>query len=310
VTSRTDQKELKMSSIGQLCRVTVGTQHVDGWRDYATKVLGHEISPDSTPTSLLLRIDEHHHRVAVEESATEDLLAVSWQVADRAALQSVAARLEEAGVEVHAATAEEAADRRVLELAWFDEPHSGLRSEVVVAPERLFHPRVAPSRPMDGFVTDDGGLGHVAIFVPDLEAAVRFYVDVLGFGISDYAVLPGAGAVAAFLHCNARHHSLALFHNPAAARRAQHVMFETASMDDVGLTHDLCRERDLVTVSPGRHVNDRAFSFYFKNPSGWHFEYGWNPRRVDPATWETEHYSVLQPNGGEWGHDGLLNLFL
>jgi hypothetical protein len=86
-------------------------------------------------------------------------------------------------------------------------------------------------------------------------------------------------------------------------------MLETSSIDEVGITHDICKTEDMVSVGLGRHVNDRAFSFYFKNPSGWHFEYGWSPRTIDPDTWKVEHYNVLRPNGGEWGHDGLVNLY-
>lgn len=299
-----------MARVAQLCRIGIGTQHMEDWKAYASTVLGHEVSRDSTESRMLLRIDDHHHRLAIEPAAVEDVRYITWQVAEPGALQDLAASVEKEGIEVQAATAEEAADRRVTELVWFLDPHTGLRTELAAGPEMMFQPRVSPSRPNDGFVTGDGGLGHIVLFVADLEATVRFYVEVFGFGVTDWAVIPGIGRVAAFLHCNSRHHSLALFLNPAASRHIQHVMFETGSMDDVGITHDICKEKELVTVTPGRHVNDRSFSFYFKNPSGWHFEYGWSPRVIDPGTWNVEFYNVLQPNGGEWGHEGLMNLFM
>ena len=50
------------------------------------------------------------------------------------------------------------------------------------------------------------------------------------------------------------------------------------------------------------------FSFYFKNPGDWHFELGWGAREIDPDTWQVEHYSGLQPGGGEWGHKGLFDV--
>lgn len=37
----------------------------------------------------------------------------------------------------------------------------------------------------------------------------------------------------------------------------------------------------------GKHSNDRMYSFYFKNPSGWAFEYGWGGR---PATYQSEYF--------------------
>ena len=52
-------------------------------------------------------------------------------------------------------------------------------------------------------------------------------------------------------------------------------MFETVDIDTVGTTYDICVEREITSTTLGRHLNDHAFSFYFRNPSGWHFEYGW-----------------------------------
>jgi 2,3-dihydroxybiphenyl 1,2-dioxygenase len=282
---------------------------MEDWRAYARDVLGHDASPDSTDDRLLLRIDDHHHRLAVYSSDTEDVSSVMWQVQDSRSLQELAEGIEKAGMEVNAVSGETASDHRVVEMVWFTDIHTGVRTELVVGPEMMFCPPVAPARPNHGFVTSDVGLGHIVLFVDDLEASVQFYVETLGFGVTDWAVAPGGHRLAAFLHCNSRHHSLALFFNPAASRHAQHIMLETLSIDDVGVTHDICKTEDIVSVGLGRHVNDRMFSFYFKNPSGWHFEYGWNPRTIDPRTWKVEQYNVLQPNAGEWGHEGLVNLY-
>jgi biphenyl-2,3-diol 1,2-dioxygenase len=121
-------------------------------------------------------------------------------------------------------------------------------------------------------------------------------------------MVEGVGVpVGAFLHCNERHHSLAFMGIPGAPRRVQHVMLQTASLDDVGTTYDLCREQGLTTTSMGRHYNDRAFSFYFRNPSGWHFEFAWDPRAINPDTWQTEQYILGRP-GAYWGHEGLLEM--
>lgn len=83
-------------------------------------------------------------------------------------------------------------------------------------------------------------------------------------------------------------------------------MFETLTMDDVGLSYDLCQAKDIVSTTPGRHHNDHAFSFYFRNPSLWHLEFGWSPRTVDPNGWTTEQYG-LRP-GNALGHHGLMEM--
>jgi hypothetical protein len=83
-------------------------------------------------------------------------------------------------------------------------------------------------------------------------------------------------------------------------------MFETNSLDDVGMTYDLCRERNIAATSLGRHPNDRALSFYFRNPSQWLFEYGWRLRTVEPRSWAAGQY-VISP-GNAWGHSRIWSL--
>jgi biphenyl-2,3-diol 1,2-dioxygenase len=60
-----------------------------------------------------------------------------------------------------------------------------------------------------------------------------------------------------------------------------HVMFETNALDDVGTSYDLCLDGKITATSLGRHPNDRALSFYFRNPSRWFFEYGWQLLQID-----------------------------
>ena len=296
-----------MHEVRQLGYVGSTATDLAAWRAYAVEVLGVEISPDSTDEVLYLRIDDHHHRLAIHAGDVDDVAHVGWEVADPGALERAVQRVESAGVAVKAGTAEEAASRCVLDLAWFECPHTGVRTELFIGPEMLFQPAFHPSRPIGGFVTGDGGLGHIVLYAPDIVAAEAFYRDVLGLATTDRVIVPGLGQVAAFMHANARHHSLGLMAIPGTPRRIQHVMFETADMDTVGTTFDICAARSITTTSLGRHLNDRAFSFYFANPSGWHFEYGWGPRSIDPASWRIEHFNGIRPKG-EWGHDGLISM--
>ena len=209
---------------------------------------------------------------------------------------------------VTAGKPEEAADRRVVDFVHFTDPHSDLRMELHYGPEVIFMPPYYPQRAIHGYKTGAWGMGHFVTFVKDAEEAARFYQDVLGFGMSDWIIVPGLGKIGAFMHCNGRHHSLAFFANPAAPRHVHHVMMENLSIDDVGTGYDICLERELVTATLGRHLNDHMLSFYFKNPGDWHFEIGWGAREIDPATWQVQHYNGLQPGGGEWGHEGLINI--
>lgn len=295
-----------MGVINRLAYVAGTTGDMSAWTAYATEVLGFQVSADSSDKLLYLRADGSHHRIAIRPGDRDDVAYIGWQLANPEALEAAAAALDKAGVRVTPGTLEEAADRRVFGLVHFICPHSGVRMELVVSPEEIFMPRFLPTRDLAGFRTGALGLGHVVLYAPDVRAAATFYCRVLGFGVTDYALIPGVGPLAAFLHCNSRHHSLAFMSIPGAPRRIQHLMFETETMSDVGLTFDLCQARGIVTTTPGSHHNDRAFSFYFRNPSGWHIEYGWAPRTIDPSSWATEEYG-LHP-GNAWGHAGLMEM--
>jgi 2,3-dihydroxybiphenyl 1,2-dioxygenase len=169
------------------------------------------------------------------------------------------------------------------------------------------YPRFTSPRGLSGFLMGELGAGHAVLLCADVRAAAEFYARTLGFGISDYVVSPDGGAVGAFLHCNPRHHSLAFFAVPMSQRgkKMQHLMIETNSLDDVGLSYDLCLDHKITKSSLGRHPDDRGLSFYFRNPSGWLFEYAWQLRTIDPDNFATEKYKMGAGNG--WGHAGLFS---
>jgi 2,3-dihydroxybiphenyl 1,2-dioxygenase len=295
--------------VDELAYVGINAADPDAWKAYATEVLGFEVAPDGDDDNLYLRMDTNHHRFIVHPvgTAPEDVAYVGWQVRNAAAMEAVRAQVEAAGVTVTEGKPEEAAVRRVLDFVHFVDPHSRTRMEVAYGPEMTFSPPFHPGRPMEGgYVTGDMGLGHYVTYVPDVEAAERFYGEALGFATSDTPTIPGVGRVASFMYCNPRHHSLAFFWSPEPQRSANHVMLECETIDDVGIAYDICRDRDMIKVELGRHNNDRMISFYAKNPSGWYFELGWGARRIDPESFSVEHYSMGGSSGmGEWGHKGL-----
>jgi 2,3-dihydroxybiphenyl 1,2-dioxygenase len=292
-----------MEKVQQLGYIGAGATELEAWKSYAREVLGHEVTPDSDDSVVYLRSDERHHRLVVEQAEVDDIAFIGWEVTDAAQMQAVAAQIESHEVNVAAATAAECDRRRLIDFVKFTCPYTGMQMEVGYGPEVQFVPHYLPSRPLSGFKTGSLGLGHVVLYTSDVIKTEAFYRDALGFAASDRAVIPGLGTFASFMHCNPRHHSLA-FIQIDAPRRAQHVMLEALDIDDVGSTYDICLERGITSTSLGRHLNDRMFSFYFRNPSGWHFEYGWGAREIDPATWRMEHYNGMR-GPGEWGHDGL-----
>jgi extradiol dioxygenase len=133
--------------------------------------------------------------------------------------------------------------------------------------------------------------------VPDLAASLDFYTRVLGFRVSDEIDMMGGRAV--FFHVNPRHHSLAIIGIPGM-RGLHHLMVQVASLDDVGIAHDMCVDRGIpLAMTLGRHTNDRMFSFYVRTPGGFEVEYGWGADTVDnDDEWVVTHMR----SGSIWGH--------
>jgi len=292
-------------SVSRLAYLGVDATDLGAWKNFGTEVLGFEIGTDSRDRLLYLRGDERHHRLSIHAGASDDVAYVGWELANHEALEATASVLESQGSEVQAGRSDELADRRVLELAYFTCPYTGVRMELAVGNEVSLYPRFTSTRPLSGFLMGELGLGHVVLLSSNVQAAAAFYVRALGFGISDYVMAPDGAPVGTFLHCNPRHHSLAFFSVPMSPRKIQHLMIETQSLDDVGTSYDLCLARKITKSSLGRHPDDRGLSFYFRNPSRWLFEYAWQLRSIDPASWTTERYVMGDGNG--WGHAGLFS---
>ena len=295
-----------MASVSQLGYVGVGTSDTKAWRNLATNILGMEVVPGDNRATSYLRMDEYHHRFELRSGARDDIEFAGWEVADRATLDRVAQQLEDGGVNVTAGTRDEADGRRVIDLIKCVDPN-GIPTEVFCG--RPVNPRPFQStRAMTGFKTGDMGLGHILVYARNREETVRFYRDLLGFRVSDFTEVrtPDGVARLAFLHCNPRHHSIAILETPGAPKRINHIMLECNSLDDVGSGRDLCTRHGVpIAIDLGRHMNDHMVSFYMANPSGFALEYGWGARMIDEATWQVEHYDTAD---SLWGHPELRNL--
>lgn len=303
-------------SVTQLGYLGIGVSDVSAWEDYATNVLGLQVSGREEDGSLRLRMDLYQYRFILHPSGEDDLLFAGWEVKDEAALNDMAKRLTDAGVAVEAATADDLTARRVIGLIKFKDP-AGLDTEVFYGPHLdKSHPFNSP-RGITGFMTGEHGnmgLGHIVVQVPDLGEALKFYRDVMGLRISDFIDM-NIGTMElrmAFFHCNQRHHSIA-FAGPRAARpasveggnvlggprkRLNHFMLEVKALDDVGITYGLVENRAIPAGKLGRHTNDQMFSFYMVTPSGFNVEYGWDGRKVDDEVWEVQYYQ----EASIWGH--------
>lgn len=290
-----------MHGVTQLGYLGIGVSDVAAWERFATETLGLQLGGREDDGTLLLRLDDYHHRFLIHPGGQDDVAYFGWEVADVHALREVEERLRAAGTQVRRGSEEEAAARRVVELIKYKDP-SGIDSEIFYGPLMAFQQPFRSPRPLSGFVGGTQGLGHMVVSMDDLEQSIAFYRDVLGMRISDYVAVTrpsGEQLRLAFFHCNPRHHTIAFHARPDPPKRLNHFMLQVQSVDDVGSTYDLCQQTGVpVTRSLGRHTNDHMVSFYMRSPSGFEVEYGWGARVVDDATWQVQLHTM----GSIWGH--------
>jgi catechol 2,3-dioxygenase-like lactoylglutathione lyase family enzyme len=120
-------------------------------------------------------------------------------------------------------------------------------------------------------------IGHVVLNVTDLDAAVRFYVEVLGLEVSDRypdSMVPG-GMV--FLRCNPDHHGVALVGAASKLERStlNHFAFEVGTPDEVFRARAWLRKRGVPIVFEGRRRAGCQLAVEFRDPDGNNLEIYW-----------------------------------
>jgi len=120
-------------------------------------------------------------------------------------------------------------------------------------------------------------IGHVVLNVTDLDAAVRFYVQVLGLEVSDRypdSMVPG-GMV--FLRCNPDHHGVALVGGASKLERStlNHFAFEVGTPDEVFRARAWLRKQGVPIVFEGRRRAGCQLAVEFRDPDGNNLEIYW-----------------------------------
>lgn len=154
-------------------------------------------------------------------------------------------------------------------------------------------------------------IGHVVLNVTDLEAAVRFYTEVLGLRVSDRypdSMMPG-GMV--FLRCNTDHHGVALVGGAPKAERGSlnHFAFEVGTPDEVFRARAWLRKQGVPIVFEGRRRAGCQLAVEFRDPDGNNLEIYWGLDQIGtdghvrpPSEWRqarTLEDAVANPVSGQ-----------
>lgn len=211
-----------------------------------------------------------HHVVRLRESPVRRLDAIGLAAGSRADVRALFERVGQAGC------------RNIFAPRPLTEPGGGYGFRFF-SPDGLSFEiscdvELGPSRQLRRWEGIPQRISHVVLHSPDHQAAVRFFVDVLGFRLSDWL-----GDFMAFLRCNRWHHRLAILPGPPCLN---HVAYDMLGVDD--MMRGIGRLKQLnvpIAWGPGRHTAGNNTFSYFTTPAGNVVEYTAELDEVDDATW-------------------------
>ncbi len=162
-----------------------------------------------------------------------------------------------------------------------DRPRRGERAEVTV--------ESAPRPPRR--------LGHVVIGTPEIDKTREFFIDGLGFRLSD-----AVAGIAFFLRCSPDHHNFLI--QPGPVPYLNHYAFEHDDIDAVARAASLYvrAHPDAHIDGLGRHVVGGNVFWYMRDPSGTFFEFFADMDTIaDDGAWQPRENWPLEGNWSVWG---------
>lgn len=145
-------------------------------------------------------------------------------------------------------------------------------------------------------------VGHVVFFTPNLEETEKFYIEKLGFYLSDAYNNRGA-----FLRCKSEgwHHNLFLLKLPHKPNPGlNHIAFVVRDIHEViGGGLNMNRMKWDSFIGPGRHPISSAYFWYVHSPFGGAFEYYTNDDYLT-SDWQPRYYDYSPELFAEWAVEG------
>jgi len=143
--------------------------------------------------------------------------------------------------------------------------------------EMINSPGAKPGRPANVLGADQEAeakprtLSHIVYFVPDMDQMANFYIERLGFVITDKFTNTGP-----FLRpqANHDHHVLFMIQTPAYMQGLEHLAFHMQGPTELMLAGSRMVKRGYESFwGPGRHKFGSNWFWYFNSPLGTHIEF-------------------------------------
>ncbi len=274
--------------IKALRHVSLRCTSIDDARRFYTEAWGLDVVHDDGDRLCLRGTGPEHHIVDFVAADSPGLRHIAFALGSKRDVEAAAERIASLGI---------ALDSEPHRL---DDPGAGYGFGFRDPEGRLiqlsaFVEAVAPGTPGAARPVD---LSHVVLNTIDLDAAVDFWTDVVGFRVSDYSE-----DQMAFLRCSPKHHSIAF--NRAEWTSVNHIAYELPSVDAyLQAIGRLARYGDRPLWGPGRHGPGGNPFAYCADPVGYVPEITSVLEQVDEATWIPRVWKRVPDQSDLWGLAG------
>jgi catechol 2,3-dioxygenase-like lactoylglutathione lyase family enzyme len=267
-----------MIPVQRIAHATYETPDLARQIDYYTQVIGLNLADRGKDRAILMtRLGEE--ALALEQGTTARCSKLAFQVAPDYDLKDVAAQLAPQGIT--------SALRRdltpaIAEAAVFEDP-KGTQIELFA--------RCRPPTPAAAQGVAPMKLGHLAFNVPDAKPITDFYVENLGFRVSDWME-----NFFSFLRCGPDHHTVNF--RTGDKTFMHHIAFEVKDWAHLGLACEtLGRHKRPILWGPLRHGIGHNLAIYHRDPDDHIVEFYAELDQMkseplgyfDPRPWHEDH---------------------
>ncbi|MCA1196989.1 VOC family protein [Sphingomonas sp. R647] len=256
-----------MSKVSEIRYVGYAVTALEEERAFYADVWGLESVPsDDGMVYFKAQGHDEHHVVRLRAADTKRIDVIALAADSRGDVDALHTKVQDAGCQIIHAPRDLTAPGGGYGFRFFSP--DGLPFEISSDVAR------GPSREMVRWDGVPQKISHIVLHSPDHQAMVKFFVDVLGFRVSDWL-----GDFMCFLRCNSAHHRIALLPGPACLN---HVAYDMLTVDDMMRGISRLRKKGTdIRWGPGRHTAGNNTFSYFTTPSGFAVEYTSELEEVD-----------------------------
>lgn len=230
--------------------------------------------------------EKDHHSVVLRESDKPGLDHVAFKVDKDSTLTTLKPAIEAFGLavdELEAGAYPRSGRRLRFTLPSGHEMHLYAEKEYVGNSLGIVNPGVIPDEGVvRGFRIN--GLDHCLLAGPAIEENVRFFVEVLGFSLTERIIAPDESPALMFVSCSTRAHDIAFAMVPDKPGAFHHVSFRLDNTQDHIHATDLIGKYRIPVEMIDRHGVTRVKTVYYFDPSG-----NRNEVFCDGYTWYPDH---------------------